>query len=501
MSNGTKRKPTLLDEQFEFPAIEDWRKLGSKQRVLGCDYITHHPKVPITAQPQVIEFELKSDEVWAMGPNMRLKIETQFQSMLPSDGDTPATPWIPCTAVDAPLVIVQPLFLDAQIKEIDMFHGNVKINSNDEGYYVAPSLNTWKFANMDKEQKKMLCPQPCHPGLGVPTKTGTAGWNVAADSEWRKYAETIFIGGGQTLKFDYVPLDIPPFFQNSNYFEEGKVQKVLPMPALDKLLVRINFVDDLSAIFKKVVPTTTSRKIYRIAYISVTLVAEHLRLGPAFKTQLLNKRTKLGYEGVTRRLVTETIPAANTTHKATIQKCPFPEGLFIYALPSNVVSGIYKYSTNTSGNVFEPHNIRKVSFTYNDQEFFMRDPHIGMITNDVIESKLYFDYLTAPPFGMKMDPDKITVNGIHNGGMNTPYPHVFINLCNYGDKTRIVPYLNDGSCLKDDHDLDITFTFGTGGATPGVTYMIYLYYTDNNLTLEMKQKGQSFFTSPYIKLK
>ncbi len=49
-------------------------------------------------------------------------------------------------------------------------------------------------------------------------------------------------------------------------------------------------------------------------------------------------------------------------------------------------------------------------------------------------TKLFYDYMMAPPFGMTMDPDKINLANIKNGGVDTPYPHVYINFCNYGNK-------------------------------------------------------------------
>jgi len=35
---------------------------------------------------------------------------------------------------------------------------------------------------------------------------------------------------------------------------------------------------------------------------------------------------------------------------------------------------------------------------------FVTRPNLGMIQNDVIEAKLFTDYMTATPFGLNMDP-------------------------------------------------------------------------------------------------
>ncbi len=113
---------------------------------------------------------------------------------------------------------------------------------------------------------------------------------------------------------------------------------------------------------------------------------------------------------------------------------------------------------------------------------------------------MFIDYLNAAPFGLDMDPDKITVANIENGWDKTPYPHIYINLCNYGDKSRLIPNLNNGSMLKVANEMELSINFNATGATPDVTYIIYYFYTDNNLTLDTSHPNQSFFVSPYLKL-
>jgi len=88
-----------------------------------------------------------------------------------------------------------------------------------------------------------------HPGNGVPSKVGNAGWSLTAESEWQKYAPYIFCA--KSINFTYVPMDLPPLFQNTSYFEGEETQKVLPMPILGPLLIRFNFIDHQENIFKK----------------------------------------------------------------------------------------------------------------------------------------------------------------------------------------------------------------------------------------------------------
>lgn len=492
MANGNgdskKRKISLLDEQFDFPPIPNWRA-GQKQKQLGSELIKHDPKEPVAIQPIQVDFEIKDhDEIWSFGPNTRFKIKGQFQV----EGN--AGTWTPVPLTENKKMIVCPNWMDCLIKTIDIFHGNVRINSSDEGRCVAPYLNAWKYNYMSKKQKKLLCPQGECPAYGVPSKVGDAGWSMAAGSEWVDgYSKEIFKAG--VFSFDYIPLDLPPFFQGTNYMEEP--QKILPMPLLDKLTVRIIFHDHLDSIFKN---EATNLKKYRFAFSEVSFVAEHMRLSTPFKNSILKKQGHLPFNGVTRIMKSETVPAGNMTHKSKVQSIAFPEGIFIFAVPKEVPIGTYKYQSNNDGNVFSWHNITDVNFTYGEQGFFLNQPYMGMINEDVIENKLFFDYLLSPPFGMKMDWDKVLLKDIKAGAKSTPYPHVYLNLCNYGDKTRIIPFLNDGSILNKNNDLELTLTFGTEGAPANITYIIYLYYTDNNLTLDTKHKNQSYFTSPHIKL-
>jgi hypothetical protein len=72
---------------------------------------------------------------------------------------------------------------------------------------------------------------------------------------------------------------------------------------------------------------------------------------------------------------------------------------------------------------------------------------------------------TSQKFGQK-----ITIENIVNGGKNTPYPHVYINFCNYGNKSRILPVVDDGSILQKKQDLEVVLTFDEKGAPNNVVF-------------------------------
>ena len=493
-TNGLKRKASELDEQFEFLVPENW-KLGQKQKVLGCDYIIHKPLRDVEDQPKVVEFEIKEQEqVWGFGFNTRFRIKGKFQFSTAPTPDDPAGPWTGVPRTDSARLLVAPNFIEKIITGIDIFHGNNRINSCNEISDVVNFVNTWKYAYMDEEQLQLLCPEKCHPGRGVPTSKDNDGWTLTDNSEWRKYADTIF-NDETAVSFSWVPLDTPPFFQGSNYFAPGYPQKAVPFPIMERLLIRLKFTEHWENIFYKPATNTNS---YRFIVTDIALVGEHLRLSKPFTQSLLNRKS-FHYPGVSRINKFELIPEHSTSFLTRFQDILFPEGIFIFAVKSKVLSGQDEMSTFDKL-VYEQHKIAKCSFKFDREYFFTEEPNISMIGESVIEHKLFFDYLTSAPFDLNLDKKKIFLENLKDGWKNTAYPHVYINLTNFGDKSRIIPTLNDGSVLQKSADLELLFNFETGGAPKDLAYIIYLYYTDNALTLDMKNKKNPVFTSPYIKL-
>jgi hypothetical protein len=501
MSNGKnengKRNASVLDQQFEFPPVEKWRQVKDK-KVFATDYIVHTKSHFIGQEqnPSVIEFVLKEDEVFSFGPQTRFKVTGQFQKKTGAVAE-----WVACEEADYANVVVAPNWWEKLIKELDIFHGNTKIVSSDEGRFISPYINAWKYAWMNPSQKQLLCPEPCHTGYAVPTKRDNKGWDKADNSEWKKYAKHVFLGAGKDFTFSWIPLDTQPFFQHSNYFQDGQVSKILPMPILSQLLIRFNFIDNWTHILKPTtVPSPAFQTEFRFLLKDFKLVAEHLRLYKPFQTSFLNKRHVLSYPGVTKLVQPVNIPHNSTTYQTKIQQIAMPEGMFVFALPRDVASGNYDFSKSTTNDVFVKHNIQKLSFTFGDESFYLTEPNIGMIRDRTIENKIFTDMIMSPPFGLKIDLSQVSVNAVNDGFDATPYPVAFVNLTNFGDKySRIIPFLNDGSCLSKNSDLEINFTFTTNKAPDDVTFFVCVYYTDSNLTLDLRKKGEPYFSSPYVK--
>jgi hypothetical protein len=488
-----KRPNTALEDQFEFPNFPKWKN-GTIQKVLGSDIVVNEPSniVGEVRSPNCVEFSIRSDEVLSFGPNTRFRVKGTFQKRkLVTDE------WQNCVAADYADVIVMPNWWEMLIKDFEIWHGSTKIASSDEGRFVSQYLNTFKYCFMDKKQKKILCPEPCHPGYGVPTEVGDLGWENKAGSEWEAYAKEIFKPNMQ-LEFTWTPMDTQPFFQFCNYLQESP--KILPMPLLDRLLVRVNFIDKQSNIFwiKPAVPPASVFE-YRFRLSHFRVVTERLRLQKAFQASLLKTPKTWHYPGLTKFIQSEAVAENSTMYKCVLQKIAMPEGLFIFCLPKDVSTGNYDYQNKKNGLVFQEHNIDRVSLAINNEVFAMTEPNIGTFRDPIIENKIFYDMLHNPPFGMKTNPDRITAAAVHDGFEATNYPLVYMNLTNFGSNSRIVPYVNNGAAINTDQDLEINMTFTQKRSTPEVHYFICFYYTDTNLTLEMRKKGEVSFSFPYMK--
>jgi hypothetical protein len=226
------------------------------------------------------------------------------------------------------------------------------------------------------------------------------------------------------------------------------------------------------------------------------LWTEQLRISPSAKAALQKERKVLYYPGVCRLMRSENIPTSLTTYKHTVQDVYFPEGILIYAVPKDVVGGSYKYQNNVDGNVLSPNNIKSVAIKFGEDTYFYNTPSLGDIYDGLRELNNMVDYYTKPPFGVKMDSDKLDLATLVDGFKKSAYPHIYLNLCNFSDNSRILPFLaNDASILAKPNKLDIILTFGQGGAEKEVTYISHLFYTDFNTSYDPKTKQ---FSPPYI---
>jgi hypothetical protein len=315
-------------------------------------------------------------------------------------------------------------------------------------------------------------------------------WKLDAEP-YNSYAKQVFTG--DKIFFDYVPNFQFPFYQGSNFLTDGSAPRMVPMQTLGKLSVRFSLFDKQDHIFRNKANHT---KKYRFVFDAFNLILEEARLAPTFERTLLSAKKQLAYPGVTRLQLVESIPGGTASFKTRFQDICMPESLFIFCLDKQVASGTYKFSTSTKENVFLPHNISSIDLSFDGKRFSLKEPHLGNIGDDSLDSKTLFDHLAAPPFGVNLDSTVATYTKLRQGGENSAYPHIYIPLVHYsGDKNRLIPAMDDGSCVSKRADLNIDFKFGRNNSTENAVYVIYAIYTDVAIILDLKNK---YFMSPYL---
>ena len=93
------------------------------------------------------------------------------------------------------------------------------------------------------------------------------------------------------------------------------------------------------------------------------------------------------------------------------------------------------------------------------------------------------------PFGILTDPDKFTLASVTNGFAATDFPHVYYNLCVGSGSDRMVPALTeDAGLVNKIGDLILQLKFGREGAPADLIYVVYIYYTDVNMMLDLRNK-------------
>ena len=464
----------MIDERFIYPSAPTWRN-AKQQSHNGEDFETLDP---ISKTGNSYEFELTSNSAVFFGALTGFKVTGSFQ--VKDSADETLDPIIPKSAYTE--VRIQPNWFDHCIKSIDVFHNHTNLRPHETPPYVDNHLNAYLMAHMDKFAKRYLYPETHSPGYSLPTSKDS--WSVKENSDWHKYSEKIF--GHESITFKYIPLHIFPFYQHSNFMVDGNLPNAIYMHGLGKFTIRINFKDSFEHLFRKTSPTST--KTYDFLLDSVKLLYQEVHLSSGFEKSLLSSKRLLNFAGVTKFGMTENIPAGVLSHRMRFQDILLPEGIFIFALPTSVVGGQYKYSTSTDEQLFSEHNIGEVKLEFNGMPFAIKSPSFGNIKNDFVEYKIMLDHLEKPPFGMWQDPDLVTLKNVKNGSKNTAFPHVYLNLCPSRKPSRIIPIGDDGSIINTTSDLDLTLTFNAGGASSRVTYFVYVFYTDVNMTLDLKTK-------------
>ena len=461
--------------------MPDWQK-GVKQAQMGSDFVKVDPTAKVPVIPTQIDFDLPDNASLLFGPMSRFRIKGIFQKQAAATEE-----WANVPVADAEKMLLAPLWFEMLLKEVSVFHNNYRIASSSELRHIVPFTDAYLLHNMETKAKTLLCPQPCHPAYCLPEVNGK--W--ATDQQaWKDYAKEAL--AGKAISFDFTPLFLFPFYQGANYMTDGEVPRILPAPAMGRLQIRFAFTDSQDHIFRKATGNTAN---YRFAFTEFSLMLEEARLSNAFAKQLENSKRLLPFPGVTRIQLVEPVPDASTTYRTRFQDIYLPESLFIFCLNKTVASGTYKFSSGVTTTVFTPHNIQSIDLSFDGKRFSLREPHMGNILNDALDSKQLFDHWANPPFGVHQDLSKLTFKAIKEAGKNTPFPHVYLSLITGSNRERLIPALDDGTCVNRKADLEVNFKFTDANSPANVIYVIYAIYTDVNVIYDPKNRH---FSSPYL---
>jgi len=458
---------------------------GTRQGLLGSEYIIVEPNNKIEHIPSQVDFNLPSKGSIVFGPMSKFRIKGVFQKQEENSAD-----WTNLSASEAEQILLAPNWLDMLIKEISVFHNNNRITSSNENRFIVPFINSYLYHNMDPLAKKLLCPQPSHPGYCVPDPDGK--WTKDA-AVWTKYAKAAFVSGA--ISFDYTPLFLFPFYQGGSYLIDDNVPRILPAPAVGQIQIRFSFTDSQDHIFRKAAADTNKAK-YRFAFTEFNLVLEEARLAAPMEKQLRDIKRPIAFPGVTRMQLVENVPVGSSSCKARFQNIYLPEGIFIFCLNKAVANGTYKFAQETESTVFAAHNLESVDIAFDSKKLSIQEPHIGTIRRDELDFKLMYDHLVTPPFGVEQDPKFITAAYVANGSEGTAFPHIYVSLVAGPNGERLLPWMSraEESASKR-ADLDIELIFTEKNAPSNTIFIIYVVYSDVSIVYDPMKKN---FSSPYL---
>lgn len=478
-----------FDERLSFEAYSNWQR--EKNPIWGSDYTIVKPNGTLTEQPRLVEFDFPTSKCFLPGGFTCLRLKGGFMCSdeIPGTGGGGAkegTVWRAATKADAASVVLAPGWIEHLITECSLFHGNTKISSLSEARYVTPWLNCLLYRLMDSTAKKLIAPQETSHTYCIPDWKKDS-WDQN-NTTLKTYTEKVF--EPNQIEYDWTPLQWP-FYQSPNHLM-GSLPKIVPLPIMPKLTLRLGFAEDQSIIFRKVNPASKTR--YKFSFTDISLFLDEPRLSPSFEKTLLGSKRTFNYPGITRLQIIEPIPNKVSVYKAKYQDVKLPEQLLIVCVNKAIASGTYKFSDDTEQNIFKNHNIQAVNVSFKQQQMYIKSPFPTDVNDDRFRTKSFLDHLIHPVCAVPVDVKETKEIYFKDGSKDTAYPHVLINMTNFGTRSRILPALADDSILNNKSDLDLEFKFTADGSATDCCYVIWAIYTDVAIEYDAKTK---LFTNPY----
>ena len=483
--SGNSGVPANVDARFQYRAQLESRG-GVRQNMYNTEVSYIEPTNVLEEVNRQIDFDITTKRPVLFEHNTKMQIAGCFQQKAIGD----AAVWTNSPAAEYANVQVSPVFWEDLLRSPgEVFNNHQLLKTSDEPSYVPFALNKYIYWSMEPTLKKILAPEACHPINGIPQKAKS--WNWEADGEWKKYADTIFTGA--EIKFTWVPLFVFPFYQGSNWIVDKVSPGCVPINHLGKFTYRLTFKDNQDCIFRKKNPIANT-KSYRFLLTRCKLMVEEVRMNPALERSLYQTSKKtLCFPGVTKLATAETVPTGVYTHNVRFESIYMPEGIFIFALNKKVVGGTYKFSDMGAadfGPLFSAHNMIDTNVEFAGVKLALTEPNQFQVNKDVLDLKVMLDHMgPRSPFGILTDPDKFTLASVTNGFAATDFPHVYYNLCVGSGSDRMVPALTeDAGLVNKIGDLILQLKFGREGAPADLIYVVYIYYTDVNMMLDLRNK-------------
>lgn len=468
----------MIDSRFAYPEPPVKRDVW-KQALQNAETISI---LPINKSDTLYEFELPGRQaVYLFGPRSGFKVKAVLECKAEAEADDK---YDKIPAADFASFLLQPNWFQNLFKGTEVFHNNTSIKNHDVPRYADAWLDTYLNSVMDEDIKRCLYPEPGNPGNCVPTKKHQ--WNSFVDYEWHNYSKQVL--DKSSLTFRYIPPHTFPFYQQTNFGIDGE-PAALPMSILNKITFTLQFKDNFDCVYSK---TAANTKKYRIRIESIELVVQEARLNPAFERAYLSRTKPLYYRGLTKFALVENIPTGVLQHRTQFPNIEMPEGIFMFALNKSVTGGEFKYSSipalDTSKSIFKTHNIDIVDITYKDMPLAIKTPNLGTVRDHMIEIGQYMDHMFNPPFGVLQNIKNLSFDDIKEGGEESLFPHVYINLCPSGKNTRYAGHGEDGKNSTKPGNLDLNIRFRGEGSVADATYFIYIFYSDYTVVLDYRDK-------------
>lgn len=460
------------NSQLAWPSYKNFRN-AQKQHVHGYEFIEIEP---YTKTDTLYEFDIGGNEPLAFGVSTGFKVEGKFEMKKGAAGA-----WQAFDGDEAKTMSLQQNWFEHYIKDIHVFYVNHQLTPNDMPPNLDAYINTFLYAHMDKNIKKLLCMEPCHPGNAVSVDRNDFKLHATEKNTWVKYAEHL---EGDKITFMYTPLQFP-FFQDPNYVYgiDGGFNP-LPIQALGRLQIRVFLKDDSSVIFN----SSVAANQYRFSITKLTLLLKELKLSPTTARQMAAFKGTYYYRGMTKIGACYNFGAGHFSQRCSLQNIDFPEGVFIFCVDKKVLSGTAKYSELSPDGPFMDGNIQSVDVHFNGQHFFVKNPTFGTLENYQLRREKFAKMVDKGIFGMRMDPAKLKFER-QGANYDWAFDSVWIDFTESGPHTRLQPVTSDQSyATNKPGELTLILNFKAPEGAKDLTYVVVAYYTDFNMQLDMRTK-------------